>query len=321
MRYVVSLFRPVIATKASSPCSPSWTLHGATIADASASPAYSPTPVPTPSAFDRAQRRKSTKKCIVLQIVVCSLLSWSLVAAAATDKPLTNQDIAKMIKAELGEETIVGAIANGPSDFDTSADALIALKRAGASQKVLSAVFAAKALKLSDTQISGGMSADTQKSAAAMVRAAASMNDVFLVDGTTRTRLKRASGSEFIKPNPLFRTKSWYVLSGSKADVQVKNGMPAFEFTLPADVKAQDMVVIQKPVVESDSRKIEMAVIGLFVNQDTLKKRDLPVVIEELEGEGRLTTYRVKPASPLAPGEYLLAVRGMYYDFGIEGAN
>ena len=40
--------------------------------------------------------------------------------AAAQSKPLVNADIVKMVKAELAEDTIVLAIRNKPSSFDTS---------------------------------------------------------------------------------------------------------------------------------------------------------------------------------------------------------
>lgn len=256
-------------------------------------------------------------KRTVLWIMLLYMLSASslLVADAigATDKPLTNPDIIKMIKAELGEETIVQAIQNGPSDFDTSTDALILLKKEGASQKILNAILAAKTPK----------SPYTPKSGYHMVNPALSWNDVFLIDGNTRTQLKRVAGQYIIK-SVFFRTINWHVLSGSHADVQIMNSTPAFEFALPMDVKAADMVKIEKPDVKPDSREIETAMGGLFVNKNSLNKRILPVVIEELKGEdmlgGRFAKYRVKPASPLPPGEYLLSILGMYYDFGVETA-
>jgi hypothetical protein len=60
--------------------------------------------------------------------------------AAAQPKPLVNADIVKMVKAGLAEDTIVLAIQNKPSSFDTSPEELIRLKEQGVSQAVLNAM-------------------------------------------------------------------------------------------------------------------------------------------------------------------------------------
>jgi len=60
--------------------------------------------------------------------------------AAAQPKPLVNADIVKMVKAGLAENTIVLAIQNKPSAFDTSPEELIRLKEQGVSQGVLDAM-------------------------------------------------------------------------------------------------------------------------------------------------------------------------------------
>lgn len=60
--------------------------------------------------------------------------------AAAQPKPLVNADIVKMVKAGLAENTIVLAIQNKPSSFDTSPEELIRLKEQGVSQGVLNAM-------------------------------------------------------------------------------------------------------------------------------------------------------------------------------------
>ena len=54
--------------------------------------------------------------------------------------PLTNQDIIKMVQAKLPDAVVVAKIKSTPCKFDTSADALIALKQDGASDAVLAAM-------------------------------------------------------------------------------------------------------------------------------------------------------------------------------------
>lgn len=60
--------------------------------------------------------------------------------AAAQPKPLVNADIVKMVKAGLAEDTIVLAIQNKPSSFETGPEELIRLKEQGVSQAVLNAM-------------------------------------------------------------------------------------------------------------------------------------------------------------------------------------
>lgn len=77
-------------------------------------------------------------RCFAL--LVC--LSLSL-AAQESRKPVTNDDVLSMTKAGLKEQTIVLAIEQGPSKYDTSPQALVNLKKAGASDAVLNAMIVA----------------------------------------------------------------------------------------------------------------------------------------------------------------------------------
>jgi len=58
----------------------------------------------------------------------------------SNEKPLTNADVLAMSKAGLGDELIVSKIQQAPSNFDTSPDALIRLKKAGVSNAILDAM-------------------------------------------------------------------------------------------------------------------------------------------------------------------------------------
>ena len=80
------------------------------------------------------------RKQIASILTICVLLFGSGVVAQQDKKPLTNEDIVKMVKAELPEDTIILVIQKSPNRFDTSPDALIALKEAGATKKVLDAL-------------------------------------------------------------------------------------------------------------------------------------------------------------------------------------
>lgn len=79
----------------------------------------------------------------LLLIIFLGLLSVP-VAWAQNKKPLTNSDVVQMVKAGFNETTIDEAIQADPTAFDTSVQALIALKNEGVSQKVIDAMLAAK---------------------------------------------------------------------------------------------------------------------------------------------------------------------------------
>jgi hypothetical protein len=57
--------------------------------------------------------------------------------------PLRNADIITMAQAGLSDDIILLKIAGAPTAFDTSVDALVALKKAGVSDRVLAAMLSA----------------------------------------------------------------------------------------------------------------------------------------------------------------------------------
>ena len=61
-------------------------------------------------------------------------------AQPSAQKALNNDSVIKLVKAGLSDDLIVAAINGSAGSYDTSADGLIALKTAGASDKVLSAI-------------------------------------------------------------------------------------------------------------------------------------------------------------------------------------
>ncbi len=67
--------------------------------------------------------------------------------AEAAPAPLTNAEILEMVKAGFAEETILKSIQLSETRFDTSVAALVELKNAGASEKVIQAMLNPKAAK------------------------------------------------------------------------------------------------------------------------------------------------------------------------------
>jgi hypothetical protein len=70
----------------------------------------------------------------VLFLAACSFL--------AAQQVMNNDSVIKLVKAGLSDDLIVTTINSSPGAYDTSADGIIALKTAGASDKVVAAIIA-----------------------------------------------------------------------------------------------------------------------------------------------------------------------------------
>jgi len=53
---------------------------------------------------------------------------------------LTNDSVISMVKGGLGEAVVLARIRSSPANFDTSTNSLLALKKAGVSDKVIEAI-------------------------------------------------------------------------------------------------------------------------------------------------------------------------------------
>src|ERR1700674_1922602 len=80
-------------------------------------------------------------------LLVLMLVIVAGVAAQQKNPALTNDDILKMVKGGLQETTVLNAITANETDFDVSAKALLDLKQAGISDKIIDAMLAAEARK------------------------------------------------------------------------------------------------------------------------------------------------------------------------------
>jgi outer membrane lipoprotein SlyB len=73
------------------------------------------------------------------KLLVALLLATPL---AALGEPMTNDDVIKLVRSGLGEETVLQAIQRAEPRFDTSTDGLVRLKQGGASDRIIQQVMA-----------------------------------------------------------------------------------------------------------------------------------------------------------------------------------
>ena len=75
-----------------------------------------------------------------VSVVAALILFSNILEASGPAKPLTNEDIVKMVKAGLGPQTILATIKNQRGAYDVSPDALVALKNAGVNDEIIAAL-------------------------------------------------------------------------------------------------------------------------------------------------------------------------------------
>lgn len=73
------------------------------------------------------------------RLLAVLLLAMPLVALAA---PMTNEDVIKLVRSGLSDETVLQAIQGAEPRFDTSTDGLVRLKQGGASDRIVQQIMA-----------------------------------------------------------------------------------------------------------------------------------------------------------------------------------
>ena len=77
-----------------------------------------------------------------LAIVVVFALSWVALAQNKTGQTLTNDDIVKMVRAQLSTNIIIATIDSANFNFDLSPTGLVALKEAGVDDRIIEVMLA-----------------------------------------------------------------------------------------------------------------------------------------------------------------------------------
>lgn len=125
---------------------------------------------------------------MVLLLGFCSFL--------AAQQAMNNDSVVKMVKAGLSDEIIVSTINSSPGTYDTSADALIALKTAGVSDKVISAIVA----KLSGAPAAPAVVQTQQNTPAPAVQEPEVMSKIYFLDPGSHA-LKLLPGEQWKRKN------------------------------------------------------------------------------------------------------------------------
>ena len=234
-------------------------------------------------------------------------------------KNLTNDDVVKMITGGLSEVTIIQVIRKGPTDFDTSPDALIKLKENGASPRIIEAM-------LGPVSSTAGVPARGE---------AVSGRGVFVQSASEWKRIEEVSSVEVrsvgnIAHGATLGIKEQRVICvfrGEKAERQLNERRPVFHVA-GLGASARDVYIVSLRL-NPDRRDLEVGRSGLVKKLSFgFRKRDVHDVDVKRLGEDLL---EVTPRQDLEPGEYIMVLGGVRmlpnasagaegttgYDFGI----
>jgi hypothetical protein len=247
-------------------------------------------------------------------IVLTTLAFLGILALAGgpgvAQEVLTNDGVVKMVKAGLPEAVIIQKIRSSERKFDTSTDGLVRLKSAGVPDKIIEAMM--------------GTPAAGTTSAAAPSAGAAGEPVISHVAAGSQKRLKSVTGNMEFKVEPFAGSRQEVVLPEPKAQYRIAEKEPVF--VAPNAATYQWILVRLKP--GKRDRNLPMGggggwwtYEGTTYRHGVDPKYNIKLATEAAPNGG----LRIKPAEPLASGEYgfVAASRGQVnlvevFDFAVE---
>ena len=278
----------------------------------------------------------------VLVLAACSFL--------AAQQVMNNDSVIKLVKAGLSDDLIVTTINGSPAAYDTSADAIIARKSAGASDKVVAAIIARAAAPAPPPPVPSTASAGTNPDDP---NAPHEAGIYFYIANTTGPKMTELEPSDYSqgKTGGMFASAMTYgiakaktkaVLRGAHANARVSDPNAVFYFYFEQQAAGLSQAsspfggtstpneyTLLKFDVKSDTRE---TVIGKFNAYGASGGVDEKAVVQFTYEKLRPGVYKVTMKSPLERGEYGFVstggtvVAGPYaastnsrvFDFGVE---
>lgn len=265
-----------------------------------------------------------------------------LVLSAATTLALAqavmnNAEVIKLVEAGMPDSVILEAIYSAKSHkFDTSANALVALKNKGASADVLKAVLNPRAGAVAPAAAATGARAAT----AAAAPSGLNPEEVAVVVGGQEQVM------QYITPTMRTAARalgfggvaSYATLQGTKAQRRLPGNGVEFVVSVPKNAQPQGYLTLANFAVRNNGTREVMTGGGYMSYSSGINKsRVVAVTNEPLADQSRardgFILYRVKPEKDLPSGEYALvlytaeirtigffgqSVANSFYDFGVD---
>jgi hypothetical protein len=242
---------------------------------------------------------------LLLKATVCTCLLYPLLdllpARAQSGPEVDNARVMAMTKLGLGDDVIIARIKTSPCQFALSDDDLVALKRAGVSDKVIAAMLEAGVLTHPRVSVDG-WPLEQRSLAQAKVVGGLGKN---LSLGIKSTRTKA-------------------ILAGRRASVYA-GSTPTIILQLPAEDSVDNYVLVRM-ASKGDRRELEVLPVGAGASGRVAIRSEKTIRMSSKPLGGR--RYQLTPAKRLKRGEYLLYIlgsadanKGIYgkgYDFSVE---
>jgi hypothetical protein len=250
-------------------------------------------------------------------LLACSSLGFS--------KAVTNETVLKLLNAEVGEALVMQVITSGETKFDTTPEAIAALKKAGATPAIITAV------------ITGGQSAAQPAQPAEVKRATLAADAVLLRDGEAERVLTYTSAEMRVAARGMgFGGAAVYaVLTGSTSD-QTVTPTPEFIVSVPSNAKPASFLQLASFAVRKNGNREVMVGGGVMsvsigIHPDRVIAMDFVPLSDQSRAATGHTLYQAKPRTALAPGQFALVAKlsgpgtmgsaqisGQWYDFGVR---
>jgi hypothetical protein len=277
------------------------------------------------------------KMLLVATLAVCSAICMAPQTLNA-QQTMNNDAVIKLVKAGLSEDLIISTINSQPGTYDTSTDGLIALKKAGISDKVVGAIVTksfAPATPSSTASAANNPDDPAQVHAPGIYILAAGLDKIVHLTKLDHIVPKESKSSGMMAMAFTYGIKKAHisaVIDGPKATVQTPEINPTFYAYIPEDnstfggssISVKDFALV-KFDVKGGQRQVNTASMGFG---------SVSTGVDEGARQG-FSSQVVKPGiyklillKPLAAGEYafqqsaaqtstLTQNTGSYFDFGV----
>ncbi len=268
-------------------------------------------------------------------LTILRIAAFALLVNLASAATLKNSDIIKMVEAKLDPSIIISAVQGSEGRFDTSAEGIIALSKAGVPSPVIDAMIKKNATPASSAAPSSAATA-TAVSGNQM-----KPSEVVMIDGADSKTMQYL--------NPQTRTAarglgfggvaSYSVLRGAAASLRTKNASPAFLVAVPNQAQADSYFTLASFAVRKNGSR-EIMIGGGYMSYSTGIHPDRVMAVksekhaDQTRAPKDFTIYKITPEKPLAAGEYAVIIysgemQGLvgswfsgtgnaYFDFGVE---
>lgn len=275
--------------------------------------------------------------------------------AAQGERPLTNDDILKMVAAGFDEETVIKLITASTTAFDTSVDSLMGLKQAGVPEKVIAAMLDAEARKRN----SAAAAAPAAENPAPAVSpgpgevtvahpppdpndpAAPREPGIYWLPKERRDKSmvqlepsvysQGKSGGMFAAGMTygIAKAKWKAVVRSPRANLRISEERPEFWFYFEqtthglsysgsffGGASSPNEFILARMEKKSNERQLVVGEFGAFGSSTGTRSKDIVDIEFQKVAPG---IYRVVPIRPLAPGEYCFFYAGANMAMGMAG--